>query len=192
MVPNRFGVRFGNLFSDRSDRACVVAAGAWIDSFLAAALAGEVFDRKPPATLARRIDAAFKLGWIDQDLKSDLHAIRSLRNEFAHLPNADSLQGGRLDHAIQSLRIPKREYNDWGRVQVVATPRGFTMFTGEPPEHAGEQMYVGSLLFRMGLEVVLVVLLGSLPLGVELEPGGDPAQVQLASYLRGHQQPGSG
>jgi hypothetical protein len=157
--------------NEKSDRACVVAVGAWIDTVLALAI--EQADppvAKPPHSLAKRIDWALATKRIDHELATDLHIVRVMRNDFAHSVDFSSLHDSTLQAKIDSLRVPARVYSDWGELRAAATASGgVILYTGSRPPEAGEALFVGSFTFKMALEVILAVLLGSLELTVRVD-----------------------
>ena len=118
-----------------------------------------------PTTVAHRIDAAFGAGWIDSELRDDLHKLRQLRNEFAHSIDVSSLSDESLQETIRSLQVPRREYYDWDQLGAVARPDGSVVIhAGRRPDDAVEDLRVGGLLFKIGLSVIFCVLLASLRL----------------------------
>jgi hypothetical protein len=86
-------VGFYDTFSKESDRAAGVLGAALLDlqlerlfrARLTTDTPPEVFAfRGPLGDFAARIDLAFALGWIDAEVRADLHIIRDIRNDFAH------------------------------------------------------------------------------------------------------------
>ena len=97
-----------------SDRAVAIVGAAWVEEGLTAAIA--VFLRPhaaatkrlfgnagPLATFSAKIDLACLLNIISDAIRSDLHAIREIRNEFAH-HIAHKLEHTRLSFAAQHIR----------------------------------------------------------------------------------------
>ena len=82
---------FSGRFRSESDRACAVLGAALLDACL------EGFYRRrihkptallkfngPLGTLSARIQLAYAVGWIAEDVRFDLDQIRRIRNKFAH------------------------------------------------------------------------------------------------------------
>jgi DNA-binding MltR family transcriptional regulator len=76
-----------------SDRASIILAAAFLDSFLGDCMArrfsghfdGDLFRGDGAlGTFSRRISMARALGWIHEDTASDLDIVRKIRNDFAH------------------------------------------------------------------------------------------------------------
>jgi hypothetical protein len=89
--------QFRELLDGESDRGCGLAAAAYLDSELARLLRGYLVDDKKVldglfdasgalSSFSSRIDLAYLLGLIPPIAARDLHLIRKIRNEFAHIP----------------------------------------------------------------------------------------------------------
>ncbi|MCO5073511.1 MAG: hypothetical protein M9944_20130 [Rhizobiaceae bacterium] len=86
--------------SSGTDRACALVAAAYLDHVLQTAIksyfradfepndANEVFSKPqaPLSSLSGKIDVAFALAHFGSKERGDLHAIRRIRNAFAHSP----------------------------------------------------------------------------------------------------------
>jgi DNA-binding MltR family transcriptional regulator len=81
--------------SEQTDRGAAIIATAWLEEAMSAAIESflqadtktwqRLFDGNGPlATLSAKIDLARLLGLITETIRSDLHIIREIRNEFAH------------------------------------------------------------------------------------------------------------
>lgn len=91
------------LASESSDRARLIIAAAWIDTFLKIKLQnefskGNAASRKilfsengPLTTFSSKLNIAFCAGWVDSDVYHDVNVIRKLRNKFAHTIDKVSL-----------------------------------------------------------------------------------------------------
>ena len=80
-----FRQRVFNAVNGKSDRDAVITIVSWIDHLLERKLRKTTSPRKPtPRGLEKRIEAAFSEGWIDAELRDDLHRLRRVRNTFAH------------------------------------------------------------------------------------------------------------
>jgi len=80
---------------DQSDRGASIVAVAWVEESITAALESflhhepqswkRLFSGSGPlANLSSKIDLCRLLGLVSDAIRSDLHIIRSVRNEFAH------------------------------------------------------------------------------------------------------------
>ena len=79
----------------QTDRGVAIVGAAWVEEAMSAAIESFLHsDRKawdrlfgiagPLGTLSAKIDLARLLGMVSDSIKSDLHIIRDVRNEFAH------------------------------------------------------------------------------------------------------------
>jgi hypothetical protein len=80
---------------DQTDRGVAIIGAAWIEETMSAAIESflhsdsKAWDRLfvgngPLSTFSAKIDLCSLLGMISGPIKSDLHIIREIRNEFAH------------------------------------------------------------------------------------------------------------
>jgi hypothetical protein len=58
----------------------------------------------------------------------DIQVIRKLRNTFAHSYNPVSLDEGETRNLIQSLRVPCRQFYDWGQLRAASTDDGVVIY----------------------------------------------------------------
>ena len=81
--------------AQQTDRGAAIIATAWVEEAISAAIESflqsetkawqRLFDGNGPlATLSAKIDLARLLGLTTETIRSDLHIIRDIRNEFAH------------------------------------------------------------------------------------------------------------
>ncbi|HUT14294.1 MAG TPA: hypothetical protein VMY42_27660 [Thermoguttaceae bacterium] len=157
-----FGKRVAEALSEESDRACVILVASWADHLLRIKLANEfskgnsdarssLFTSNGPfATFSAKLNVALCANWIDRDVYHDLQVVRKLRNEFAHSIASHSLNDEPFCSMVATLRVPKRQYYDWGELGAAAVDSGIVLFTGERPSDAGEHLDVSKLVFRMG------------------------------------------
>lgn len=97
--PTASGMRavmtFRKTLWNETDRGCALMAAAYLDEELKSLLQAKlVDDRKsvtkvfafngPLGSFSARIDMVFLLGLLPKSAKSDLHRLRSIRNQFAH------------------------------------------------------------------------------------------------------------
>jgi len=104
-------------FSSESDRACVVLIAARLDELLHQALSAYLLP--PPTrddnlldsdralgTFSARIDASYRLGFMDSESCRALHLLRRVRNEFAHETSDSSLEKSPHRERIHQLAAP--------------------------------------------------------------------------------------
>ena len=95
--------------TQESDRAVALMAAAFLEDYLARMISSnmienskvrkEVFDHNGSlGTFSAKIDIAYMLGLISQEIRKDLHLLRKIRNEFAHTAKPLTF----LDHNIKS------------------------------------------------------------------------------------------
>jgi DNA-binding MltR family transcriptional regulator len=100
--------------SEQTDRGAAIVATAWLEEAISAAIESflqsdnkawqRLFDSNGPlATLSAKIDLARLLGLITETIRSDLHIIREIRNEFAH-EIAHKTEHTRLTFSSQHIR----------------------------------------------------------------------------------------
>jgi len=110
-----------DVFQSESDRACAVLGAAYLDYLLAKAIIkamprGEEIAQKllydpfaPLGTFSSRIEAAYGLGLIYNEIRSDLHTIRDLRNDFAHAVEIHSFeQNDHIRDLTSNLKLGTR------------------------------------------------------------------------------------
>lgn len=97
-----------------SDRGCALIGSAFLEAELEKMLRTffvsdsgalrKLFDgSKPLATLSAKIDFAYLVGLINKRMRCDLHAIRSIRNDFAHESKKISFNDNRIRSRCESL-----------------------------------------------------------------------------------------
>lgn len=191
-----FGKRISDALSDESDRACVIVVASWADHFLQTKLAHE-FDKGnadarsslfssngPFSTFSAKLNAAFCAGWIDRDVYADLRVIRKMRNKFAHSIDDHTLNDEPFPTMVAKLRVPKRQFHDWGQLRAAATDSSVTLFTGEPPVEAGDDLDVSKITFRMGASVLVAVLVANLGIPIEDGQSAGTVVLELPEHMR--------
>jgi len=109
--------KFVSEFKNESDRAAVVLGAAKLDTVL-----GQILDRyllptvggadellegdAPLSTFSARINICHRLGLITADFAKALHAVRRIRNAFAHELSGCSLDSGPQADRLKSLLLP--------------------------------------------------------------------------------------
>ena len=189
--------QFNSALSEESDRARVIIVASWIDEFLKVKLMNEfskgnsdarktLFANNGPfATFSAKICAAFCAGWIDKDVHDDIQVIRKLRNDFAHNYNPLSLEEKDIRNQIESLKVPKRKFYDWGELRATSTAEGIMIYSGDKPSEAKEELHIpGSLTFRMALPVLLSVLASNLEIGFVTDEKGTIVSVKIPEYMK--------
>lgn len=90
--------------NNQTDRGVAIIGVAWVEEELQAAIEsflekdkkawGRLFGRSGAlSTLSAKIDLAHLLGMCSKAITSDLHILREIRNEFAHIVTAKDLSG---------------------------------------------------------------------------------------------------
>lgn len=191
-----FGKRVSNALSEESDRACVILVASWADHLLRIRLAREfskgnsdarstLFSSNGPfATFSAKLSAAFCAGWIDRDVYHDLQVIRRLRNEFAHSIDGHTLHDEPFPSMVSKLRVPKRQYYDWGELGAAATDSGVVIFVGERPADVREDLDVSKITFRMGASILLAVLVANLGIPVDAGESIGTVRLELPEHMR--------
>ena len=191
-----FGKRISDALSEESDRAGVILVASWADHFLRikfvqefdkgnADARSELFSSNGPlATFSAKLNVAFCAGWIDRDVYHDLQVIRRVRNEFAHSIDSHTLHDDPLSAMVGKLRVPKRQFYDWGQLGVAATDSGVMLFTGEPPAEAGEKLDVSRLTFRLGASVLVAVLVANLGIPIDAGESAGRVVLELPEHMR--------
>ncbi len=189
--------------SEESDRALVIVVACWVEEFLKVKLMNEfakgnartrkmLFSENGPfATFSSKINAAFCAGWIDGDVYHDISTIRKLRNQFAHTYDAVSLDEARTRALIESLRVPHRQFYDWGQIHAAATQDGgVVIYSGAKPPEAKEDLHMpGVATLRMALPIVLTVLASNLGIVFGTSEEGTVVKIDLPEYMTIGQQP---
>ena len=113
-----------NSMRKETDRAAAVLGAAFLETAL-----GELFEVRCGARItadmlrangvlgafANRIRMSYALGWIAEDTHHDLHLVRKIRNEFAHL------QDHTLSFATPSIADTARELRVLQAIEAVVT-----------------------------------------------------------------------
>lgn len=187
---------FNNVLQQESDRACIILAAAWIDRFLELKLRNEfskgnaksreaLFSENGPfSTFSAKLNAAFCAGWIDSDVFHDANIIRKLRNDFAHTVDQVSLDGEKPRRLLESLRVPHRQFTDWGKLRVAKTAEGICFYTGNRPSNAEEDLNVpGVLTFKITIPLVMGVLVANLGVYLTTEEEGCLTRIRLPQHM---------
>lgn len=110
---------------NQSDRGAVIIGAAWVEEELLAAIDFYLMDVKkskdrllsrsgPLSSFSAKIDLACVIAIVSEEIALDLHAIREIRNDFAHSvlgkdDNALSFSSEHIKHKCLSLRCIKYE-----------------------------------------------------------------------------------
>jgi len=192
---------FNSALADESDRGRLIAAAAWIEKFLEVKLRkefskgnakarGALFSENGPfSSFSAKLNAAFCAGWIDADVYHDATVIRKLRNEFAHTEDPVSLNDHKARALLETLRVPHRQFYDWGKLRAAATPDGVTLYTGDKPADAKEDLYIpGAFTFGLAIPLVVAVLVANLGVFFTTDEEGCLAYVRLPKHMENGQQ----
>lgn len=105
-------------FAGSSERAAVIVGAAFMDEMLTLLLKGfmvpdtpkrdkEIFSGNGPlSTFSSKINMCWKLGLISDRERNTLHAIRGIRNDFAHKLTGISLNDNSVKQKIKAIEIP--------------------------------------------------------------------------------------
>lgn len=179
-----------------SDRAQIILAAAWIDHLLEVKLRNEfskgnskareaLFSMSGPfSSASAKLNAAFCAGWIDGDVFHDATVMRNLRNDFAHTVGPVSLNDSKTRAALETLRVPHRQFYDWGKVRAAATTDGVIIYTSDKPHEAKEDLYLpGGLTLQLAIPLVVAVLVANLGILFTTDEEGCLAKVVLPKHM---------
>jgi hypothetical protein len=196
---------FNSSLAEESDRARVIVIACWIEEFLEVKLTNEfskgsagarkaLFSNNGPfATFSAKINAAFCAGWVDSDVYHDVQVIRKLRNVFAHSYDPVSLNEEKTRNLIESLRVPHRQFYDWGQLRAASTDEGVVIYSGDKPPESREELHIpGSATFRMALPIVLAVLASNLGIPFVADEEGTIARIESPKHMEMGQALGHG
>ena len=178
-----------------TDRGATILAGVWIDELLKRKLSTlftegnsdarrKLFDFSGPfAAFSSKILAAYCLGWIDSDIHHDIDLLRKIRNLFAHELHGLNLESPRVRQLIDKFKVPHRHYDDWKELQAAATVdgRGFVLYTGEPPDKAGEPLKIQTFRYKWIVSVLVAAVAASLDLAVRVQDAQTETNPDLGS-----------
>ena len=200
-LPFESFTAFHSSLADESDRARVIVVACWMEEFLKVKLMNEfskgnarsrkaLFSENGPfATFSAKINAVFCAGWIDDDVYHDVQVIRKLRNAYAHSYNPVSLDDGDTRRLVESLRVPHRQFYDWGQLCAASTENGIMIYTGERPSEAKEELHIpAAASFRMALPIVLAVLAANLGVPFATDEEGTLTVLKLPEHMEPGQQ----
>lgn len=177
---NLFGLNFDcfktmkKTVAEESDRGKIIFVASLIDTFLKIKLKNEfskgnakarrrLFNLNGPfASISAKLNTVFCAGWIDEDVYHDVKIITKLRNDCAHTTEPITLNDENIRTVLESFRVPQRQFDDWGELKVASIDNGIVFYTGEKPEEAEEDLYIGELTFNMALSLIFVVLIANL------------------------------
>lgn len=187
---------FQATLKEESDRARVIVAAAWIDLFLEAKLRNEfgngnararkdLFSEDGPfSSSAAKAKAVYCAGWIPTDLYHDATVIRKLRNRFAHTVDSVSLNDSDTRRLIESLKVPQRQYYDWGEIRAAALPDGAVIYTGDKPKEASGGLHIpGRFTFQLAIPLILAVLAAKLGILFTTDAKGCLLRIRLPEHM---------
>ena len=171
---------FFDELKSESDRGATILAGVWIEQLLERKLATlftegnsdarrRLFDFNGPfSDFSSKILAAYCLGWIDSDIHHDIDLVRKIRNRFAHSLHGLDLESPPVRQLIDEFKVADRHYYDWTELRAVATVdgKGFVLYTGEPPEEAGDPLKIQAFRYKWIVSVLVAAVAASLGLAV--------------------------
>jgi len=114
-VPLSDVLRFRRSVELETDRGCALSVAAYLDSELGSLLRATLIDdskvtdallsgRGGLSDFSARIDIAYLLGVISQTAHRDLHLIRKIRNDFAHVPGDITFDSQSIASRCRELR----------------------------------------------------------------------------------------
>lgn len=115
-VPVKEVVEFRCSLSQETDRGCALMAAAYLEYELEKLIKSNLVNDKKVlkvlfssngylATFSSKIDLAYMLGLISPDVRSDLHILRKIRNEFAHNPESFGFEKEEISHRCNELKL---------------------------------------------------------------------------------------
>lgn len=116
-----------------------------------------------PRFLPHIVSAGF-----DSDIHHDIDLVRKIRNRFAHSLHGLDLESPPVRQLIDEFKVADRHYYDWTELRAVATVdgKGFVLYTGEPPEEAGEPLKIQAFRYKWIVSVLVAAVAASLGLAV--------------------------
>jgi DNA-binding MltR family transcriptional regulator len=138
--------KFRKALTPETDRGCALMAAAFLDETLKellkanlvndTKLAHKVFDASGPlGSFSSRIDMAYLLGLIPKNALRDLHVLRKIRNDFAHVSDNLSFETPNISDRCSDL-----------------------FFIGEPVNRPPRAQFVSAMMSIVGMIVGLIHL----------------------------------
>jgi len=144
-LTEQFNVHFGikafseflNEIKNESDRAAVILGAAKIDDVLAQLIKKFLLpnvsskdelmeDDGPISSFSARINIAYRLGLIDNELTRNLHLIRKTRNEFAHAAMGCKLDASPHRERVNEVICQYKNYKSFMQYRKYAFPDQFS------------------------------------------------------------------
>jgi DNA-binding MltR family transcriptional regulator len=115
-LPVKEVIEFRCSLSEESDRGCALMAAAYLEYELEKLIESILIEDKNIskklfsgtgclATFSSKIDLAYMLGLISSDIRSDLHILRKIRNEFAHDPEKFGFERDKIRNRCNELKM---------------------------------------------------------------------------------------
>ena len=164
-----------------SDRGASILAAVWIEELLTRKLKtlfskGNSKARKKlygqgQGSFSSKINAAYCLGWLDQDTYHDINQVRDIRNSFAHKLHGLSLESSIIKDLINQFKIPRRYY-DWDELRVAANSEetGVIFYTGESPPEAGMELDFQRYRYTIILSLLIADVGAKLGISIRSNP----------------------
>lgn len=124
--------RYMAMFSQESDRACVILTVSFLDELLTHCLriklvaapssTDSLFEggNAPFSSFSSKIDLAYRLGVISNRLCRDLHLVRKIRNDFAHNIEGCNFSDQKVHNRVRELRSAFEDLIDIYRTEEAA------------------------------------------------------------------------
>ena len=162
-----------------SDRGASILAAVWIEELLTRKLKtlfskGNSKAREKlygQGSFSSKINAAYCLGWLDQDTYQDINLVRDIRNKFAHRLHGISHESPKIKDLINQFKIPRRYY-DWDELRIAANSEetGVIFYTGETPPEAGMELDFQRLRYTIILSLLIVDVGTNLGISIRSNP----------------------
>ena len=171
-----------------SDRGASILAAIWIEELLTRKLKTlfskgnskareKLYGQGSFSSFSSKINAAYCLGWLDQDTYHDINLVRNIRNSFAHQLHGLSLHGLSLESSkikdlIIQFKIPRRYYYGWDELRVAANSEetGLIFYTGETPPEAGMELAIQRHRYAKILSLLIADVGAKLGISIRSNP----------------------
>jgi len=159
---------FMNIVQKESDRGSVLVAVSMIEDILSSLLktrllpsldkTDELFDigYAPFSSFSAKIDLAYRIGCINQEVRRSCHILRKIRNDFAHATDIkDFSNSGTQDRIKELFQLNKKIVSSYEEL-LVSKSEGFE----NPIQNFSD--FIDKFGWRIALELVFAGLAGGL------------------------------
>ena len=169
LIDEQQWAAFFNELKSESDRGAAILAAVWIEELLtqkiknlfskgnSKARKNLIHNNGPLSSFSSQINAAYCLGWLEQDTYHDINLVRKIRNTFAHHLHGISLETAKIKDLINRFKTPRKYIHDWDEVRVVADSEesAVIFYTGEKPPEAGYELDFQRLRYTIILSLLV-------------------------------------